>query len=120
MALLDEALLDKNTMIGGDAPYTITLANGNVFKNLQCNGLYFISASEITEDQLSGKISPVTFQHGSHTFVVDYMAFKEILHPTEDEWWMRFETIQPDEVKRLATAAKMDYLSMMTGVDLDL
>jgi len=113
-------LLDKNSMIDGDAPYTITLANGNTFENLQCNGMYFISSTEITEDQFSGKISPVDFEHGSDTFTVDAMSFVEILHPVDNEWWFKLETIQPDEVKRLITASKMDYLSMMTGVDLDL
>ncbi len=120
MALLNDKLLDKNSMVYGDPPYTITLANGNTFENLQCNGMYFISSSEITEDQATGKISPVMFEHGSDQFTVDYMSFAEILHPADNEWWVKLETIQPDEVKRLTTAAKMDYLSMMTGVDLDL
>ena len=114
------ALLDKNSMIDGDAPYTITLANSNTFENLQCNGMYFISNAEVTDEQFSGKISPVIFEHGSDTFTVDVMSLVEILHPADNEWWVKLETIQPDEVKRLTAAAKMDYLSMMTGVDLDL
>lgn len=95
---------------------TMTLANGNVIKDLILNGNNYVSNTEVMEKVFSGKISPVRISDGVKEEVLENMEFVRIAN-WEDKWWILIQEKPPvSETKKLR--ADLEYLSMMCDVEL--
>lgn len=95
---------------------TMTLANGNVIKDLILNGNNYVSNMEVTEKVFSGKISPVRISDGVKEEILENMKFVRIAN-WEDKWWILIQEKPPiSETEKLH--ADLEYLSMMCDVEL--
>lgn len=104
-------LIEKKT-------YTITLADGTALTRLHLNGNNFVSDTPVEKVQFEYNCSPVTISDGTvtethenmelvHLQVIDGKYYFVLLDIPEQELWQRKVT------------ADMQYMSMMTGVELD-
>ena len=100
---------------------SITLSNGTVLDNLTINGDNFIANYSITDDIFKGDFSPVTINWEDDCFDETHnnMKLVQITHPNPTEWWFVLQDLTDEELYRLSIEAKLDYLAMMSDVDLD-
>lgn len=102
-----------------DAKYTITLADGTKLTDLTLNGNNFISTTPITEDMFYLNTSPVIIEWEGFESVNPNMELAHISTPVDGQWWFILSDITDLELKFLDIQSKIEYLSMMTGVDFE-
>lgn len=98
---------------------SITLTDGTVLNNLIVNGDNFIANYSLTDDIFDMNLSPVTIEIDGIEDVHEYMKLIQITHPNATEWWFVIQDMTPEELYRLDIESKLDYLAMMSDVDLD-
>lgn len=94
------------------------------------NGNNFVSKSEITKDMLRGKLSKVTITGdaeadsagliGEHhnMELVQITHYTQKVHGCADGWYFVLREIPAAELERLQARGDIDYIAMMTGVEL--
>ena len=97
----------------------IILSDGTVINNLAINGDNFISFDEITEDIFEMNLSPVTIVIDEEEDTHDFMKLIQITHPNPSEWWFVIQDMTDEELYKLDIESKLDYLAMMSDIDLD-
>lgn len=97
--------------------YKITLANGTVIDNLRLNGNNYISDKEITADMFLGNLATVTINDGEKDVVYENMDLVQIMK-YDDEYWFILRTMTKRELQDLKNRADIDYIAMMTEVDI--
>lgn len=97
--------------------YKITLADGTVIENLRLNGNNYISDSEITADMFLGNLSTVTINDGEKDTVYKNMDLVQIVK-YDDEYWFILRTMTKRELQELKNRADIDYIAMMTEVEI--
>jgi len=98
--------------------HSITLANGTVIGNLGLNGSNYISDTEVNPAIFSKKnCSPIVFNDGATNEEHPHMELVHILK-NEDEWWIALRDIPAPEIAEQKLRADVDYIAMMTDVDL--
>lgn len=97
--------------------YVITLSDGTVINNLAKNGDNYISTSELSESIFTGKCSPVVISDGEITETHDHMELVQVM-PVGNEYWFVLRDLTEDELERIKLRSDIEYVSMMTGVDL--
>lgn len=102
--------------------WKITLSDGTQLANLRLNGNNFVSEKELTEDDFKGKLSKVIFEgivEGKEfKQECEHMELVQIVH-YEDGYYFVLRKISEDELHKIKTQADIEYLAMMTDVDLE-
>ena len=102
--------------------WKITLSDGTTLEDLSLNGNVFTSSTEVTEDTFEGKLSSVTFEGTidgvATTQTCENMELIQITQ-SDDKYSFSLREKSRDEIKQEELESEIDYLSMMTDVDLE-
>lgn len=102
--------------------WKITLSDGTQLKNLGLNGNNFVSEKEITEDDFKGKLSKVTIEgiENGQEVIKEYerMELVQIVH-YKDGYHFVLRELSQDELFKIQTQANLEYLAMMSDIDLE-
>lgn len=105
-----------------EKPWKITLSDGTQLTNLGLNGNNFVSETEITENDFKGKLSKVTFEGiiNGQEFVqeCEHMELVQIAH-YKDGYYFVLRELSESELEKIKTQADIEYLAMMTNIDLE-
>ena len=97
--------------------YSMTLTDGTVIENLRLNGNVFISSEEISSDVFVDNCDPITFSDGDTTEIHQHMALVAI-ERHGNKYWIMLRDRTSDELDKLKIMADIEYLAMMTNVDM--
>ena len=97
--------------------YAITLADGTALTDLRLNGNNYISDAEVTPSTFAGNCSPVVISDGETEETHDNMKLVQISQ-ADGEYWFVLLDIPETELRRLKMQSDLEYLAMMTGVEL--
>lgn len=97
--------------------YSVKLSDGTLFENLKLNGNNFISSVEIDPTVFESNCSPVTISDGVTQDIHENM---ELIHVTQmgEEYWFALRDISKEELDRIKLRSDVDYLAMMSEVEL--
>jgi len=97
--------------------YSITLADGTVIENLRLNGNNYISNEPVNSAIFDNNCSPVMINDGT---VIDAHDNMELVQVTEvnGKYWFVLRDISFEELKQIKIQSDIEYLAMMTGVEL--
>ena len=98
--------------------YTLTLADGREIKNLIKNGDNFVSKTQIDESIFAGNLGTMTVSDGETTTEYNNVVLVQQVEYS-DGWYLNFRELSPQEVRDIALDCKIEYLAMMTDVDLE-
>lgn len=100
--------------------WKITLADGTQLENLKLSGNNYISKTKITEDDFKGKLSKVIIENEIDKTIEEYehVELVQIVH-YEDGYYFILRELSADELDKIKTKADIEYLAMMTDVDLE-
>ena len=98
--------------------YSIVLSDGTKLINLGLNGNNFISDVEITEDVFDGKLQEVTISDGEEVQTYHNMELIQI-QKYNGEWRFILREIPEEELKARRLRADIEYIAMMTGIELE-
>ena len=113
-----------------DKTFTITLADGTQLTGLELNSNNFVSSKEVTEDTFRGKLSKVTITGDTeaddygligehkHMELISVAHYTQAVHGCKDGYYFVLRDIPHTELERLQTRGDIDYLAMMTGINL--
>lgn len=97
--------------------FSITLADGTTFQNLRLNGNNFISDTPIDAAAFENNCSPLIVSDGENQEIHEHAALVQItVHGGEH--WVVIRDLLPDELSRIKIQSDIEYLAMMTGVEL--
>lgn len=97
--------------------YSMTLTDGSVIGNLRLNGNVFISSVEISPDLFVDNCDPVVINDGDVDEVHRHMALVAI-ERHGNKYWIMLRDRTSDELDKLKIMADIEYLAMMTDVDM--
>ena len=110
--------------------FTITLADGTQLSGLELNGNNFVSKTEVTEETFRGKLSKVIIEGdaeadeagliGEHhnMELVQIAYYTQAIHGCDDGYYFVLRDIPASELEVLKNRGDIDYIAMMTGVEL--
>lgn len=100
--------------------WKITLSDGTQLKNLKLSGNNYISKTKITEDDFKGKLSKITIENETDktSEELEHVELVQIVH-YEDVYYFVLRQLSADEIDKIKTKADIEYLAMMTDVDLE-
>lgn len=102
--------------------WKITLADGTQLENLRLNGNNFISDTKITADIFNGNLSKVVIEgiEDEKESIQEYehMELVQIVH-YEDGYYFVLRELSQDELDKIKTQADIEYLAMMSDIDLE-
>ena len=98
---------------------TITLTDGTVLRNLSLNGDNFIADYEIDPDIFVDNLTNVEINNDDYITVHEQMKLVQVT-TYGDEYWFVIQDLTDRELKDLAMEAKIEYIAMMTDVDIDI
>ena len=98
--------------------YTLKLADGTQIKNLGMNGNNLVSKNQVDESLFEDNLSTVTITGEGETTVLHNAMFTG-QREFEDGWYFSFTEIPPQEQVNISVKGKIEYLAMMTNVDLE-
>ncbi len=101
-----------------DKTYSVTLADGTVINGLSMNGNNYISKTEISADIFDGNLSSVVVSDGESEETFENMALIHLTSYASGEYWFALRQMSANELERLQLRSDIEYLSMMTGVEL--
>ena len=109
---------------------TVTLADGTQLSGLELNGNNFVSKTEVTADTFKGKLGRVIIEGdaeadeagliGEHhnMELVQVTHYTQATHGLADGWYFALREIPAAELEALRNRGDIDYIAMMTGVEL--
>lgn len=97
--------------------YKVTLSDGTVIDNLKLNGNNFISNEIIDPMLFNGNCSPVVISEGINEEIHDNMEVVQITQVNGDYWFV-LRDIAISELKQLKLQSDIEYVAMMTGIEL--
>lgn len=98
--------------------YTITLADDTEITNLQKNGNNFISNESIDESIFSENCSPVIISDGESVETHANMELVQITEQVPGEYWFVLRDVSSEEITRMKMQSDIEYVAMMSGVEL--
>lgn len=110
-------------MKGGLFMWKITLADGTFLDGLTLNGNNFVSKTEITPDVFAGKLGHVVIEcdnaedKSGLAGTWKHMRLAA-LRKYSDGWYFVLDVIPAEELEMIKLKANIEYLAMMTEVDL--
>lgn len=108
--------------------YTIKLNDGTTIDGLTLERNIFWRTEEITPAMLRGKLSPVTITRGADDDASEDWAGMNGYHehmrlcycrPENGKYAIALSDIPDDEFRNAVRDANIEYIAMMTGVDLN-
>lgn len=97
--------------------YTITLEDGTQIENLRLNGNNFISDKKINASVFDGNLGKVVISDGEYDETHTNMALVQVTK-MGSEYWFILRDIPEDELRNAKLRADLDYLAMMTDVEI--
>lgn len=99
--------------------YTIILHDGTQIRNLRLNGNNYISSEEIRESMFENNMADVTIvdEETGVSEVHGQMALVQITE-TNGYYWFVIRDVSEEELRQAKVRADIDYIAMMTDVDL--
>jgi len=97
--------------------YSIALADGTVIENLSLNGNNYISNAPINSELFVGNCSPVIISDGTNDEIHDNMELVQVTE-VNGKYWFILRDISSEELKQIKIRADIEYVAMMTGVEL--
>lgn len=101
-----------------DKIYSVTLADGTVIDGLRMNGNNFISTTTIDADIFDGNLSMVVISDGETEETHENMDLIHLTAYDSGEYWFALRELSAEEIEKLQMRSDIEYLSMMTGVEL--
>ena len=113
-----------------EAVYTITFSDGTQMSGLKLNGNNFVSKSEVKAEDFRGKLGRVRVESsdadasselvGEHGAMVLEQAahYTQAVHGVEDGYYFVLRDITAEELASERVEADVEYIAMMTGVEL--
>ncbi|MCC8049697.1 MAG: hypothetical protein LIP10_03425 [Clostridiales bacterium] len=101
-----------------DKTYSVELSDGTMFENLSINGSYYVTDQEITEDIFDGNCNAVTVSDGETTSTLTNMELINIIKFGDSQWGFALREMTPEELATMQVRSDIDYIAMMTGVEL--
>ena len=102
--------------------WKITLSDGTTIENLRLNGNNFVSETEIKKEMFDGKLLKVTIEgiEDGKKVVNEYknMELVQIVH-YEDGYYFVLRELSQVEINVAKIQRNIEYLAMMTDVDLE-
>ncbi len=100
--------------------FKITLADGTQLKDLKLSGNNYISKTKITEEDFEGKLSKVIIENETQktSEEFEHMELVQIVH-YENGYYFILRELSADELDKIKTKADIEYLAMMTDIDLE-
>ena len=98
--------------------YKITLSDGTVIDNLKMNGNNFISTLPVTEDMFLYNCSPVIINDGESDTTYTNMELVQITEPEAGVYWFILREISQKELDQMKLQSDIEYVAMMSGVEL--
>lgn len=102
--------------------WKITLSDGTTIENLRLNGNNFVSEAEIKKEMFDGKLLKVTIEgiEDGKKVVNEYknMELVQIVH-YEDGYYFVLRELSQEEINMAKIQGNIEYLAMMTDVDLE-
>lgn len=98
--------------------YTVTLSDGSQIADLSLNGNNYISGTEITEEDFSGKLSSITITGDDGS--VQTLGHCELVQITNvgDEYWFILREYSAGELAEMQVRADIDYIAAMADIEL--
>lgn len=103
--------------------YEIILSDGSRLTNLKLNGNNFVSETEVTEDMFEGKLDEIRItdhQGYDQTFTNMQLAFIQYydMDGMMSGYYFVLSEIPREELRWMALESTMEYLAMMSDIDL--
>lgn len=98
--------------------YTLTLADGTKLENLALSGNNFISDSKVDESVFEDNLATLTITDGETETVLHNAELVQQVQYGE-KWYLVFREPSAEERYRMEVDGKLEYLAMMTDVDLE-
>ena len=98
--------------------YSITLADGTVLENLKCNGNMFTSDQQIDESAFKNNCTPVVISDGEMKDRHEHMVLGRLDHDGYESSVFYLRDLTDEEIYRLKMASDIEYLAMMSDVEL--
>lgn len=99
--------------------FKIVLADGTSLEGLGLNGNNFISSKKLTEDTFEGNLSHVVIEDSEgNTEEHDNMALVQIAKYGK-EYWFVLRELSAQEIRDAKIQANIEYIAMMSDIDLD-
>lgn len=98
--------------------YKVVLSDGTEIGNLKLNGNNFISAEPIDGSVFVGNCSPVKISNGASEEIHDYMELVQVIEQNPGEYWFVLRDISEEEIARTKMQADIEYVAMMSGIEL--
>jgi len=104
--------------------YKITLSDGTIIDNLELNGNNFVSRTPLTAANFAGKLAHVTIEgpEDGYGLVGEHgpmMLAENRVQGWPDGYYFVLLDIPPAELERRQTRGDIEYIAMMTGVELE-
>lgn len=97
--------------------YAVTLGNGKRFTKLRLNGNNFVSEEEITKEDFEGGLYSVDITDGVQDWHMEDVKL-DAIQQHEDGWYFVLSEKSYQEKQFEALQSNLEYLAMMTDVDL--
>lgn len=97
--------------------YRIVLADGTEIGRLRMNGNNFVSDVPVDETVFDGNLTPVTIYHGLIPEIHEHMELVQVTK-MKNEYWFVLRDISKSELDAMQVRADIDFLAMMTDVEL--
>lgn len=100
--------------------FKLILADGTEIKNLTRNGDNFISDTKVDESLFAGNLTSLTITDGEDVTIE--MKNAELIQQIEyqGKYWLCFRELSERELKDISLESQIQYLAMMTEVDIDI
>lgn len=96
----------------------LELSDGRILTSLIVNGDVFVSKTPVDPAIFEDNVNPITVTINGEAVTHDDWKFCGVI-PMNGEWWICFAEMDAFEKLELDFQSKIDYISMMTDIDLD-
>lgn len=98
--------------------WKIILADRTELKGFTQNGNNYVSQEQIDESLFANNLATLTITNGEEKIVLhNAELIQQMQH--DDGWYLCFRELTKQEMEAAALSAKIDYLAMMSEIDLE-
>lgn len=97
--------------------YTMTLSDGTKLEGLGLNGNNWISRKKLTEESFAGKLRHVEVT-GDEDYVFEHAELVQV-RKYGSAWWFVLRELGPEEILREKLRSDLDFVAMMTDIELE-
>lgn len=94
---------------------TIALSNGTTLTDLEMNGNNYITRQQISEETFQDGLSPVMIGEEEHP----EMVLVQVQEHEDGRFWFILRDATPEEIFNAKVRSDIEYLAMMTEVELE-